>query len=183
MMWRMHLNRLPPRCLRRTFSMVEVVISTLIVSLMLVAALDAVGSARTGLNRISHRTRGMLLAQDLMSEILQQAYCDPSWGLGSLGPGADETAAGNRSLYDDVDDYDGWKSVGRPEYKDGTPIDWATGYTREVTVAWITAGNVGVVDAAETGIKRITVVVRYNSQTVAELTAIRTTGWTMATGG
>ncbi|MCK4343309.1 MAG: hypothetical protein KAY37_16465 [Phycisphaerae bacterium] len=158
------------------YTLIEVVISTVVVSVMLVAALHAVGAARLGLRQIGNHSRGVLLAQDLMTEILQQHYADPVYGLGSFGVDGDEATTGDRSLYDDVDDYDGWQ-VAPPQYKDGTEITWATEYERLVEVAWVLPSNPQQTSGSETGVKRITVTVSHDGAEVAELTALRTTGW------
>ena len=164
-------------CFSRSVTLIEVVISTVIVSVMLASALQAVGAARVGWTKLNDRSVGMLLAQDLMAEILQQAYADPAYGPGSsIGPGADEAATGNRSLYNDVDDYHGWQAS-PPQYKDGTPIAWATGYQRAVTVVWVNPANPVFAAGSPSGAKRITVIVRRNGLDVATLVAIRTTAW------
>ncbi len=176
-------HRPQPTCDKRlalrpggAFTLVEVVISTVIVSLMLVAGLQAVAAARTASQWVSGRGCGMLLAQDLMAEILQLAYADPAWGLGSLGPGSDEVVTGNRSLYDDVDDYNGWQES-PPQNKDGTSIAWASGYQRLVSVAWVDPDNPNQIVGSESKAKRITVTVRRDGKDVAQLVAIRTTAW------
>ena len=78
----------PPIPARRSFSLVEVVVSVLIMGVMFVAALNTVGAARGGEYRLAEREQALLLAQALMAEILQQAYIDAAgaygtWGLGS----------------------------------------------------------------------------------------------------
>lgn len=160
---------------RRSLSLVEIVISTAITSLMLVAALEAVGSARTGMKRIGDRAVCTLLAEDLMVEVLEQDYADPHYGPGSIGVGGDESGTGDRSLYDDVDDYDGWRST-PPEQKDGAPLDWANDFERRVHVVWVDADDFASVAGSETGVKRITVTVLRNDVALAELTALRTAG-------
>lgn len=167
-------------CFSRSVTLIEVVISTVIVSVMLASALQAVGAARVGWNKLNERNVGMLLAQDLMAEILQQDYADSAYGPdSSIGPGADEAATGNRSLYDDVDDYHGWQAS-PPQYKNGTPIAWATGYQRAVTVVWVNPANPSLAVGSPSGAKRITVTVRRNGLDVATLVAIRTTAWVSA---
>lgn len=164
-------------CLSRSVTLIEVVISTVIVAVMLTSALQAVGAARLGLRKLNDRSVGMLLAQDLMAEILQEAYADPAYGSDSgIGPGSDEVATGNRSLYDDVDDYHGWQAS-PPQYKNGTPIAWATGCQRTVTVVWVDPDNPSVAVGSPSGAKRITVTVRKDGLDVATLVAIRTTAW------
>jgi type II secretory pathway pseudopilin PulG len=153
--------------------LVEAVISILIVSIMIVAALQTVGAARTADARVAERGRGLLLAQGLMAEILQQAYADPQSGLGSFG--AEETAT-NRSLFDDVDDYNGWQAS-PPQNKAGTPIAWATGYEEQVSVAWVDPTAGFAQSASATGVKRIVVSINRGNRTVVTLTAYRTQAW------
>ncbi len=163
--------------LSRSVTLIEVVISTVIVAVMLTSALQAVGAARLGLRKLNDRSVGMLLAQDLMAEILQQAYADSAYGPSSgIGPGSDEVVTGNRSLYDDVDDYHGWQAS-PPQYKNGTPIAWATGYQRAVTVVWVDPANPSATVGSPSGAKLITVTVRKDGLDVATLVAIRTTAW------
>ena len=62
---------------RPALSMVEVMISTVIVGVLIAAALNTVGASKRGqLSNANHRI-GQLLAQELMSEILPQMYEEP----------------------------------------------------------------------------------------------------------
>lgn len=160
----------------RAYSLVEVAVSTVVVGLMLVAALEAVGSSRVGMRHLGDRTRAMLLAQDLMAEILQTEYCDPNLGPTAFGLAIEEAAPGNRSLYDDVDDYDGW-AASPPEHKDGTPIAWATDYKRLVYVDWVSPTDLSLASGSPTGVKRIIVDVERDGVRAAQLVAIRTEPW------
>ena len=55
---------------------------------------------------------------------------------------------------------------------------WTTdAYKREVTVEWLNPGDLSQASAAETGIKRIRVVVTYNDQELVTLHAVRTKAW------
>jgi len=159
----------------RTFLLIESVMSTLVISVMLVAALSAVALVRTNEARIVERRRGLLLAQMLMSEILQQAYVDPSAGPGGFGIGADKLV-GNRSRFDDVDDYYNW-DVSPPQNKDGSAIPWATGYEQIASVNWVDPNNLALTSGSETYVKRIQVITKYQGRTVATLTAYRTVSW------
>ena len=159
----------------RGFTLIEAVVSLLIASGMLVAALNTVGAARATDHKVAERTRGLLLAQALMAEILQQEYTDPDYGLGSFGLGADE-ATGTRSLFEDVDDYHGWQAS-PPQRKDGTPIAWAQGYEEVVTVAWVNPADLSQTSGSETGVKRIEVTINRNNRMVASLVAYRTQVW------
>ena len=165
-----------PRTRRaRTFLLIESVMSTLVISVMLGAARSAGALVRTGEARTVERRRGLLLAQMLMSEILQQAYVDPSAGPGGFGIGADEVT-GNRSRFDDVDDYYNW-DVSPPQNKDGSAIPWATGYEQIASVNWVDPNNPSVTSGSETYVKRIVVTTKYQNRTVATLTAYRTVSW------
>jgi len=144
-----------------------------IVGVMLVAALEAVGASQRTQQKVGERRQGMLLAQELMSEILQQHYEDPDLPPGSFGLGSDEVGDGSRQLWEDVDDYDGW-SASPPQLKDGTVLSEFTGWGRSVEVHWAQPGNLTVSQAGDTGVKQITVTVTRGDALVATLVAVRT---------
>ena len=158
-------------CSTRAFSMVEVTISMVVVAGMTVAALNTVGAAKLGIQKITSRNSGTLLAQQLMTEILIQAYEEPN-GAPNFGREGGE-GGGDRADRDDLDDYDGW-SGSPPEYKDGTEIPDLDGWARKVSVAWVKANDLSLTSGSETNVKRITVTVTYNGVQVASLTAVRT---------
>jgi MSHA pilin protein MshD len=159
----------PPRAL----TLAEAVISIIIVSVMLVAALNTVSATRTTEKKIGDRSRGLLLAEDLMAEILQQAYEDPGLPPGSFGLGGDEVGDGSRNLWEDVDDYDGW-SASPPQQKDGTELDDFDGWTRSVEVVWVNPLDLCQVSVTDTGVKRVTVTVTDGDAVVIPLVAVRT---------
>jgi hypothetical protein len=106
-----------------------------------------------------------------MTEILQHSYEDPD-GSPVFGPEAGETG-GTRAAYDDVDDYDGWTAT-PPQQRDGTAIPKGAGWTREVAVDWVQSNNLTLGSMTDTGVKRITVTVKYNDLVAASLVAVRT---------
>lgn len=158
---------------RRALTLVESVVAMAIVGVMLVAALNTVGASQVAQKKLGDRARATLLAQDLMSEILQQAYEDPDGAAGSFGLGSDEVGAGNRALWEDVDDYNGW-SAAPPQCKDGTVIPGFDGWRRIVEVKWVRTADHTIVDNTDTGVKRITVTVLYQDAPLAKLVALRT---------
>lgn len=171
---------------RGAFSIVEAVMSLVLVSGVMVASLNAVGASFTAQRGIGDRARGQLLANDLMAEILAQAYEDPNETI-AFGLEASETGGVNRSLYDDVDDY---RSVtdSPPELKDGTAMQGFTGWSRSVTVVRTDPTNLTVLALSETGAKKITVMVKHGNVVVATLVGIKTsaspaagTGWIIKT--
>jgi prepilin-type N-terminal cleavage/methylation domain-containing protein len=168
----------------RGFSLIEVAISTAIVGTMVVAALQAVAVARVRLVQVNDHARGMMLAQDLMTEILSQAYEEPGGGT-TLGRETGETAT-SRTAYDDVDDYAGF-TENPPKRKDGTALSDGTNWSRSVTVVYsnpTTLAGIAVAAAGtDTGLKLITVSVAHNNVTVAVLSALRSVAWTPTLDG
>lgn len=155
----------------RALTMVEVTISCVVVGVMLVAALQATAMARTGQFRLSTHARGSLLAQDLLTEILPLPYMDPAAPNDTIGPGPGESGA-TRAKFNDVDDYHGW-SESPPRTRSGEELTWAAGYERSVTVAWVRPEPGFPTSNTSTGLKRITVTVRYRGTDVAALSGLR----------
>ena len=165
-----------PRRFSRAFSMAEATLSVFILGVVLVAALSTVGASGRARQKMADRARGTPIAQELMTEILAQAYKDADPGASDLGPEPSESFPQNRSRFDDVDDYDGW-SASPPETKDGEPIEGFDDWRRSVAVTWVDPDDLTQVCGSETGIKRITVIVAHNDVPVATLVAIRTNAW------
>ena len=163
-----------PRRSRRGFSLAEVVVATLIVGIMLVAAMKTVGASVRGRIAMANRERGFLLAQQLMSEILQADYAEPDESA-VFGPEASETG-GTRAAFDDVDDYHNW-TASPPQEKDGTPIPDRADWQRTVTLEWVNANLLTEVIGGDQGVKRITVTVSRNGQVMASLVTVRSTAW------
>ncbi|HUT92708.1 MAG TPA: prepilin-type N-terminal cleavage/methylation domain-containing protein [Thermoguttaceae bacterium] len=145
---------------RRGFSLAEVVISVLLVGLVLIGALELLGASLRTRIRLARRSQGSALARDLMSEILQARYEEPD-GSPTFGTEAGETVPGDRSVWDDVDDYDGWSSA--PESKDGSALPNCTSWTRQVNVRYVNPSNPsgpGTTAAMDDeGLKRVVVTV------------------------
>ncbi len=156
------------------FTLVEAVVSIVIVGVMLVAGLTTVGASRRGQYLIATRSRGQLLAQELMSEILTQRYEEPDDApLFGLEAGELQVI---RTDWDDVDDYLDWVSS-PPRDRDGGAIPYLDDWTRSVAVERVNPANLMETSGVETGVKRITVTVQCGEKVVASMTAIRTAGW------
>jgi Tfp pilus assembly protein PilV len=169
-------TRAANRCSTRSgLALVEMVISIVLVSVMLVAALNMVGASKLGQRKLHERLSGQQLAQDLMAEILSQDYADPEDGVDSFGLSSDESAAGDRSLFDDVDDYDGWSAT-PPELQDGTVMSDLDGWTRTVRVEWVRPTDTTQTVGSNEGAKLITVTVTHDGVPASELVALRTSG-------
>ena len=141
---------------RRGSSLVEVAISCVLVGVMMVASMRTVGAVFRTRLVASQQQDGKSLAHELMAEILQTYHEEPSLPEGSIGLDSGETGDGSRALWDDVDDYNGW-SASPPEFKDGTALPDATGWTRQVVVDRVTCPAPETASGSDTGLKRIQV--------------------------
>jgi len=161
-----------PRSNPGAFTIIEAALSTIVIGVMLVAALNTVGASRVAQYRNADRVRGSELAASLMAEITAQAYEDRALALGSFGlPLAKVT--GNRSKFDDVDDYHNW-TESPPQSKSGTVLAGFNGWTRNVTVKWVNPADPTVVSAVNTGAKLITVAASRNGVPIVRLSSVRT---------
>jgi MSHA pilin protein MshD len=155
----------------RGLSLMEVVASTMIVGMMSVAALNSLGAATRSSHSIGNRAVAMGLADELMSEILQQPYEEPTQTV-SFGRESGESAT-PRSGFDDVDDYNGW-SQSPPQYRSGTTIPDRTNWTHRVQVSRVSPTNLTTTSVTDQGVKRITVTIEHDGEVVAEQIAFRT---------
>jgi prepilin-type N-terminal cleavage/methylation domain-containing protein len=157
--------------IRRAFSLIEVIASTMIVGLMMVAALNSLGAATRSAESIGNRAVALALADELMSEIVQLPYADPTQA-GVFGRESGE-AASPRSGFDDVDDYNGWNQS-PPQYRDGTLIPDREKWRHSVQVRRVLPADPTQPSATDQGAKLIYVAIQYDNQVLAEQIAIRT---------
>jgi Tfp pilus assembly protein PilV len=159
--------------LRCGLTLVEVVMSTLIVGVMTVAALNALGAATQSGATAGERAIAYGLADDLMAEILQSAYSDPD-ETPEFGPEDGEDAS-TRADFDDVDDFNGWNSL-PPESRDGTALADRANWRRRVVVTHVVPTNPSQATSgnADQGAKRIRVIVEYKGVVIIEQYAVRT---------
>ncbi len=170
---------------RPGFTLVEAAISTVLVSGLFVASLNTLGATKLGQQNTAERGRAFLLAQELMSEIMQQEYADPEDvgkidlrdpSLTTSEMGLDNGESGsNRSDYDDVDDYNGW-TASPPQNKDGSAIPNLIGWMRIVAVERRRLADPTKVAATEEGLKHVIVQVTRNGALIAQLEAIKGAG-------
>jgi hypothetical protein len=153
----------------------EVVVSTFIVGILLVVAMQTAGSVASGQLRSAEQGRARLLAAELMGEILCQAYEEPV-DTPLFGPEPGESASGTRTDYDDVDDYHGW-TASPPVDKQGDELTGLAVWQRSVTVALVDPEDLGTVAGEDLGVKRVTVSVTRNGTAAASLTAALTDSW------
>ena len=164
---------------RRTlgFTLVEAVISIVLVGVMLVAAINMLGATAVSKRSTEQQALGYSLAQDLMNEILIQPYEDPTQAA-ALGPEVGESGV-NRVDFDDVDDYENWLAT-PPEEKNGTQLIGYDRWTRSVDVSFVKPTDLQTEILSRTGVKRITVTVSRDGIPATQLIAIRTHAWPMS---
>src|SRR5687767_9398119 len=75
--WPRHIMFSQSKQIRTALSLIEVIASTMIVGMMAVATLNALGAATKSSDSIGNRAIAAGLADELMSEIVQQPYSDP----------------------------------------------------------------------------------------------------------
>jgi type II secretory pathway pseudopilin PulG len=158
-------------------TLVEVVISTIVVALLFVAALRAVSSSKLTQVRTTDRARAHQLAMDLLAEVLTCAYQDPD-GLALFGPESDEDIT-SRGAFDDLDDYHNW-TASPPQDKGGTALTEFEGFSRTVEVQWVQPEDLSQTSRTATGVKRITVSVARADYPLASVVAYRSAAWTTA---
>lgn len=161
--------------LRRGFSLVEVAVSTLLVGVVLVGAMNLLGSVVRGRANMADRDRATLLAEELLSEVLENAYEDELKELGVFGPESEEVS-GTRELFDDVDDFHSWDKT-PPQYRNGDPMPNLANWRRKITVDYVDPNDLTTTAGNDQGVKRITIEVYNNSTLSATKIAIRTEGW------
>ena len=154
---------------RYGFSYVEVLVSTLIVGGMMVTAMNLLGSVVKSRTTSGNYARAALLAQQMICEITGVSYIDGSSPVFGLETGE---STGNRSLFDDVDDYHGWTETPL-KTRDNSTIANTTGWTRSVSVAWVDPALPSTTVASDQGVKRITVTIQRSGQTLATISLLR----------
>ncbi len=160
----------PDNQLRRGMTLIECVISIVIVATMLVAAVSSLGSFARARRSQFDRCAGGALARGLMSEILQSSYLEPGEDV-YFGREPGE-AVDVRSAWDDVDDYDGLSEC-PPKTKSGSAITGATGWTRKVAVEYVQPDNPNQTSSTDTGLVRITVSATSPTGVTTSLQALR----------
>ncbi len=148
---------------RRGFTLIEAVLSALIVAVAMVPALRMLGS--TAVDRRAHAdlARGMALAQSLMGEIVQCKYSTGS------------VVTASRTTWTELSDYSGF-SESPPTSRDGTVIPGYTGWTRSASVSFVTLLAPDTTSAIDTGLRKIIVTVTSPDGKVYTLSALRSSG-------
>ncbi len=159
---------------RAAFTMVEIIMTILVVGVGLVACMRAL-PVLLGASAASRQTLvAGALAADLLNEIALLPFQDPD-STPAFGPELDEIT-GSRAMFDDIDDYCNWTEC-PPQLKDGTPAPNGAGYTRAVSVVSVNVLNFDqIVGTGTSDAKRITVTVSRPGMAPVALTTVRLKG-------
>lgn len=155
---------------RAGFTMIEAAMASVLVAVMLSAAVAVSGAAGMAQYKVAERATAGALADAMLAEVSALAYADPEGGAG-LGRDSGEDAS-PRTGYDDVDDYNGlFESA--PAERDGTAIPGLTGWQRLVTVSYAVVATPDVSSVTDTGLKRIVITIKHNFATVLTRQTLR----------
>ncbi len=143
----------------RGTTIVECVVSLLVVAFMLVAGLGAAGSSRKTIAIADRRATAWWMADDMMTAVLAKRYRE---GSGSATLGVDGGERANfKADFDDVDDFNGWgEQIG---------TQWAVA----VGVVWSNPQAPSNHADRESGLKRVTVTVRWRGGELARLVGMK----------
>ncbi len=153
---------------RRGLSLVEVTISMVVISVMLVAGLRLLGATGQTSRFVEDRTIGRELIEEMLADISAQPYEDPDeapvLGLEEAAGLArpDDTWIG----FDDVDDYDGLVARDGAD-RHGTALLPREGWAVRVRVAWVDPADPEQTSSTETGLKRVDVRAERDGRPVA----------------
>jgi hypothetical protein len=161
---------------RRGLTMVEAAACTVLVALLLTAALHTAAAAKVTHTRAAEMVQGQTLAQGLLSEVMQKAFFDPSVtdaaNPGPMGVEAGEDPA-RKTTFNDVDDYRDWAEA-PPQDPQGNVLAGREGWRREVAVQWLDPADLATVRGTATEAKRVSVTVTHNGRPIAVMSAVRT---------
>lgn len=147
----------------RGMTLVEVAVSTVIVGVMMTAALSAVAASARERVAMANAATAQALGEALMSEI-DQVPCGSGMLAVALG-------ASNRSAFDDVGDYSGLDDS-PPKERDGTAIAGTAGFSRSVSVTNVSPTTLAS-GSPSSGFRKVVVTVKHNGKPLATLWTIR----------
>jgi type II secretory pathway pseudopilin PulG len=149
-------------------TLVEALLSIVLVATMLVAMLRTFSAIARGQLLLASRSSATCLGNQLISEILQNQYQDPNNPVFGLEAGESNVS---RASINDVDDYNGWVDS-PPKWGDGNVIPGLTGWKRTVAVAYVDPNTLNPC-GTDAGLKRITVTVTDPQGRAVSMTALR----------
>jgi len=149
------------------FSYVEVLLASVIMSVLLVSGLKLFTNLGWSQQATASREEAGFLVINMFEEIKRQAYKDPTATDDTLGREVGESAT-SRENYNDIDDYQNWSAT-PPEDQAGQPYDQYSHLTRSVSIRYVRATDFSQ-PAANEGFKEVTITISRNpsNETVEE---------------
>lgn len=167
---------------RSGFSLIESMLALVLASGAMVAALGVIGAAARSEAYAQRRAIGQTLVSELLLEACAMSFEQPGW-VGSFGVSGAEVGTSARSVFNDVDDFNGW-TESPPKDRDGTARTDLAGWRRTVLVERVSLANHdGGAVAYDSRVKRVTVTAQYNGTPIWSASAIRTSAWDDARRG
>ncbi len=161
---------------RSAFSLVEAMLSLVLASGALVAALGVVSSSAQAEAHAKSRAIADSLVAEFIADATGTAFEQPG-SVGSFGRGGAEVGATSRAAINDVDDYDQWVESPPKDYGGDKRADLA-GWKVSVVVARVSlADPEGAVVTYDSRVKRIEVTASLNGKTLSSQTMYRTSAW------
>lgn len=148
---------------RSGFTLVEAMLALLITTLIVVAGLEATGTAAR--SQLTHQRKQLAstLAQDLLDEILSRPLSAPT---------APSSPANSRYHFTAITDYANF-TESPPRDRNGNDIITAASWRRAVTLQYMNPSNPTATSASPTPLIRITVTVSRGGVTLASRQAYR----------
>ena len=141
---------------RPGFSYVEVLLCSVIISIILVSGLRLFGNLGRSQQVFLDQSSADFLALQMIEEIKQQFYKDPDGSL-VLGREPGESIVDRVDL-DDVDDYHGFSEC-PPKRRNGAVLPQYDVFTRTVSVRYVTADDFTQTAVSDEGFKEVTITV------------------------
>jgi prepilin-type N-terminal cleavage/methylation domain-containing protein len=155
----------------RGFTLVEISIAIVLISGILLAALDSVAAVAATRKSTADRAAAAARAHELASEILSLPFFDPQTNSATIGPGMGESGA-TRQNFDNAADYHGW--TGAPQTKSGTPITLFRSAAEGVIVIERLSRAHGPELGGSARVHEITITITRGSDVMYRLTVLKT---------
>ncbi|MCK4628114.1 MAG: hypothetical protein KAT56_03865 [Sedimentisphaerales bacterium] len=147
------------------FSYVEVLLSSVIISIILVSGLRLFGNLGRSQQVLLDQSSADFLALQMVEEIKQQFYEDPD-GSPVFGREPTESVV-DRNDFDDVDDYHNFSDY-PPKRRTGAALSKYVDFTRTVSVRYVTADDFTQTATGDEGFKEVSITVSRSGHILAQ---------------
>jgi prepilin-type N-terminal cleavage/methylation domain-containing protein len=141
---------------RRGFTLIEAALTTVIIGVGVLAAMQLFAAVTMQNNHSQHMTTAMMLGTNVQEAMSGLAFTDPVAGRNSFGPEAGENIAN----YNDVDDFNG-RSFNPPIDATRTVLAELDQFTQSITVTRVNPNSLSTAATSYSGAVRIEVSVSY----------------------